>query len=106
MGRLHPLEDAAAVLHIREAVGRAVVLRADANQKWSLREALQFGHAVKAAGLQVGAGFPGKHKRSPHLAPLTFCRLCAGTLMPPVALYLNEGPVLCCHGWLCLEDLG
>ena len=45
------------MLHIREAVGRAVELRADANQKWLLSEALQFGHAVKAAGLQVIAGF-------------------------------------------------
>ncbi len=34
VGRLQPLEDAAAVLHIREAVGRSVELRADANQKW------------------------------------------------------------------------
>ncbi len=41
------------MLHIREAVGRSVELRADANQKWCLSEALQFGHAVKAAGLQV-----------------------------------------------------
>ena len=53
VGRLQPLVDAAAVLHIREAVGRGVELRADANQRWSLSEALQFGHAVKAAGLQV-----------------------------------------------------
>ena len=53
VGRLQPLEDAAAVLHIREAVGMSVELRADANQKWCLSEALQFGHAVKAAGLEV-----------------------------------------------------
>ena len=54
VGRLQPLEDAAAVLHIREAVGAAITLRADANQKWSLSQSLQFGHAVKGAGLQVG----------------------------------------------------
>ena len=54
VGRLQPLEDAAAVLHIREAVGATIMLRADANQKWSLSQSLQFGHAVKGAGLQVG----------------------------------------------------
>ena len=41
------------MLHIREAVGNSVELRADANQRWCLSEALQFGHAVKAAGLEV-----------------------------------------------------
>ena len=54
VGRLQPLEDAAAVLHIREAVGATITLRADANQNWSLSQSLQFGHAVKGAGLQVG----------------------------------------------------
>ena len=69
VGRLQPLEDAAAVLHIREAVGRSVELRADANQKWCLSEALQFGHAVKAAGLQV-------NRTSPETPPL----------LPPISL--------------------
>ena len=54
VGRLQPLEDAAAVLHIREAVGTAITLRADANQKWALSQSLQFGHAVKGTQLQVG----------------------------------------------------
>ena len=55
VGRLQPLEDAAAVLHIRDAVGAAIGLRAEANQKWALSQSLQFGHAVKGAGLQVGS---------------------------------------------------
>ncbi len=48
-----PAEDAAALLAIRRAVGADVALRADANQKWSLPQALAFGRAAQAAGLQV-----------------------------------------------------
>lgn len=48
-----PKEDAEAVLRVRDAVGPAVALRADANRRWTLEEALQFGHAVKGAGLEV-----------------------------------------------------
>jgi isochorismate synthase/2-succinyl-5-enolpyruvyl-6-hydroxy-3-cyclohexene-1-carboxylate synthase/2-succinyl-6-hydroxy-2,4-cyclohexadiene-1-carboxylate synthase/O-succinylbenzoate synthase len=47
-----PLADAAAVLAVRQAVGPAVVLRADANQRWSLQEAVQFGAAAAPARLQ------------------------------------------------------
>lgn len=37
---------------IREAVGDSVVLRADANQRWSLEEAVAFGMAAVPAGLE------------------------------------------------------
>ncbi|DBA90081.1 TPA: hypothetical protein ACH3X1_003400 [Trebouxia sp. C0004] len=47
-----PLRDAAVLVAVRQAVGPGVVLRADANRKWSLNQAVAFGHAVKAAGLQ------------------------------------------------------
>ena len=36
------------VVALREAVGRTVVLRADANRKWSLNQAVAFGHAVSS----------------------------------------------------------
>lgn len=39
--RADPLEDAAAVLAIRRAVGPTVALRADANRRWSLEQAVQ-----------------------------------------------------------------
>lgn len=48
-----PQQDAAKVMAIREAVGHSIVLRADANRKWSLNQAVAFGHAVRAANLQV-----------------------------------------------------
>ena len=48
-----PLQDAALVLAVRQKVGATVVLRADANRKWSLNQAVAFGHAVAAANLQV-----------------------------------------------------
>jgi hypothetical protein len=51
--RGRPKEDAEAVLRVSDAVGPAVALRADANRRWTLEEALQFGHAVKGAGLEV-----------------------------------------------------
>ena len=85
VGRLQPLEDAAAVLHIREAVGKAVELRADANQKWCLSEALQFGHAVKGAGLQVGLCIdnssaatllPNAHEQAPFLTVISTACSC------------------------------
>ena len=48
-----PQQDAAMVLAVRHAVGAGIVLRADANRKWSLNQAVAFGHAVSAATLQV-----------------------------------------------------
>lgn len=53
--RRNPLADAAVLLAIRHAVGPAVVLRADANRRWTLHEAVAFGQAVAAAGLQVSS---------------------------------------------------
>ena len=54
MGRQQdPLQDAALVQAVRQQVGGTVVLRADANRKWSLNQAVAFGHAVAAANLQV-----------------------------------------------------
>ena len=50
--RSDPLEDAAAVLAVRRAVGPGVVLRADANRRWTLEQAAQFGAAAAPAGLQ------------------------------------------------------
>lgn len=40
---------------MREALGPEIPLRADANGKWTLEQALQFGHAVKGANLEVRA---------------------------------------------------
>lgn len=48
-----PQQDAAKVVAVREAVGHSIVLRADANRKWSLNQAVAFGHAVRGANLQV-----------------------------------------------------
>ena len=47
-----PMDDAAAVLAIRELVGPHVQLRADANRAWTLEQAVVFGTAVQFAGLQ------------------------------------------------------
>ena len=47
------MEDAEAVLRVRDAVGPDVALRADANRRWTPEQALQFGHAVKGAALEV-----------------------------------------------------
>lgn len=41
--RACPLEDAAVVTAVREAVGPEVTLRADANRAWNLEEAVQVG---------------------------------------------------------------
>ena len=48
-----PQQDAAKVLAVRGAVGQGIVLRADANRKWSLNQAVAFGQAVADANLQV-----------------------------------------------------
>ena len=54
MGRhRNPLWDAEMLVAIRRAVGPGVALRADANRKWSLNQAVAFGHAVAEANLQV-----------------------------------------------------
>ena len=48
-----PQQDVAKVMAVRAAVGHSIVLRADANRKWSLNQAVAFGHAVRSADLQV-----------------------------------------------------
>lgn len=63
--RVAPEDDAAAVLAIRDAVGPHVALRADANRRWSLQQALAFGRAARPAGLQV---------RPPWLLHLPLCQ--------------------------------
>ncbi|MEW5311202.1 MAG: hypothetical protein WDW38_002937 [Sanguina aurantia] len=50
--RSSPLEDARVLNQIRAAVGGSVVLRADANQRWSLEQAVEFGLNVALAGLE------------------------------------------------------
>ncbi|KAH6555602.1 hypothetical protein KP509_21G066000 [Ceratopteris richardii] len=50
--RVSPVEDAAVLLAIRKAVGPKVHLRADANQRWTLAQALEFASAVQGCGLQ------------------------------------------------------
>ena len=54
--RADPLQDAAAVLAIRQRVGAHVAVRADANQRWSLEQAVAFCQAVAPCGLEVGRG--------------------------------------------------
>ncbi|KAL3698745.1 hypothetical protein R1sor_012821 [Riccia sorocarpa] len=46
------LEDAAVVKLVRKRVGPQVTLRADANRKWSLQEAILFANSVDSCGLQ------------------------------------------------------
>lgn len=54
VGRLvDPLQDAARVLAVRQAVGERVELRADANQAWTLPQASAFGRSAAPAQLQV-----------------------------------------------------
>lgn len=65
-----PQQDAAKVLAVRRAVGHTIVLRADANRKWSLNQAVAFGHAVWGANLQVLTKPPCVHYCS------SSCRVC------------------------------
>ena len=48
-----PLEDAAAVAAVRAAVGPSARLRADANRRWTLQQAIAFGRAAEASGLEA-----------------------------------------------------
>ncbi|MCO5559536.1 hypothetical protein L7F22_013137 [Adiantum nelumboides] len=50
--RVSPSEDAAVLMAIRERVGSNIHLRADANQRWTLAQALDFANAVRSCGLQ------------------------------------------------------
>ena len=51
--RSRPEADAAVIVGLRQALGPAVTLRADANRKWSLQQAVAFGTAAASAHLQV-----------------------------------------------------
>ena len=54
MGRRpDPPLDAAVAVAIRAAVGPAMQLRADANQRWTLEQAMAFAHAAASAELEV-----------------------------------------------------
>ena len=57
--RISPEADAEAVLEIRAAVGQQIVLRADANRRWTVDQALQFADAATEAGLEVCSPFHG-----------------------------------------------
>ncbi|KAL9680073.1 hypothetical protein QQ045_017948 [Rhodiola kirilowii] len=50
--RSDPLEDAEVINEVRNKVGSKIVIRADANRKWSYEEAVQFAHSVKNYNLQ------------------------------------------------------
>ena len=62
-----PSSDALALLALRAAVGPAVELRADANQRWGLKQAVEFGRAARLAGLAYvevrGGGKGGREGR-------------------------------------------
>jgi len=54
VGRLpDPLDDAVVVAAVRRAVGPAVALRADANRRWTLHQAIAFGRTVAEHDLQA-----------------------------------------------------
>ncbi|KAJ4961763.1 hypothetical protein NE237_021673 [Protea cynaroides] len=50
--RTNPLEDAAVIQEIRQKIGYGIKIRADANQKWTFEQAIQFASAVKCCDLQ------------------------------------------------------
>ncbi|CAN0923899.1 Protein PHYLLO, chloroplastic [Linum grandiflorum] len=50
--RENPIEDAAVLQEVRNAVGQEIQLRVDANRKWTFEEAILFGSLVKDSDLQ------------------------------------------------------
>ena len=46
-------KDAQVLLAIRQAVGPSIVLRADANQRWTLQQAVDFAKMAAPAKLEV-----------------------------------------------------
>lgn len=56
--RADPQDDAAAILAVRKAVGPQLLLRADANRRWTLQQAVSFAEAAAAAKLQVPMHVP------------------------------------------------
>lgn len=51
--RQDPKTDADVLLAIRKAVGPSIALRADANQQWTLQQAVAFAQAALPANLEV-----------------------------------------------------
>lgn len=49
--RSDPVDDAAVVLAVRQAVGPSIALHADANRAWTLDQAVAFGHHAASAQL-------------------------------------------------------
>lgn len=47
-----PDEDIAAIQEVRKKVGKHIVLRVDANRKWTYDAAVKFAHGVKECCLQ------------------------------------------------------
>lgn len=50
--RASAAEDAAVIQKIREVVGYKINIRADANKKWTYKQAIEFGSRVKSLCLQ------------------------------------------------------
>lgn len=50
--REDPDEDIAAIQEVRRTVGKDIILRVDANRKWSYDAAVKFANGVKDCGLQ------------------------------------------------------
>lgn len=69
-----PLEDAAALLAIRKMVGPDIHLRADANQRWTFSQAVEFAVAVRSCGLQ--------YLEEPVENPKDLLRFCKETGLP------------------------
>lgn len=59
--REDPKEDARIVAAVREAVGPSIKLRADANRKWDLEQAISFGEAAAHLSLEVCLHFSSRH---------------------------------------------
>ncbi|XP_057414973.1 protein PHYLLO, chloroplastic isoform X3 [Lotus japonicus] len=47
-----PVQDAALIQEVRKKVGRQIIIRADANRKWTYEEAMKFSSLVKDCNLQ------------------------------------------------------
>ncbi|MED6110114.1 hypothetical protein PIB30_040017 [Stylosanthes scabra] len=50
--RNNPMQDAMVIKEVRKKVGCQIILRADANQKWTYEEAIEFSSLVKDCNLQ------------------------------------------------------
>ena len=93
--RQSPLEDAAALLAIRQAVGPGVALRADANRRWSLEQAVEVRGELEAAGLAI---LQASQWRS---TGLLLTNRCTAALLPPA---LQFGKAAAAAGLEYLEE--